>query len=272
MFTVYSWLTPALIVLGVVLVGVVVGLVWRGREGADRRPGPATYFLYGLSLVCLVVVLVGTGVGVHATAQAIGPNSSFPAIGNIEDFPPCPTADAATPATTIPPDQVPCLYFGQSESGLAPGPSQSSQAGSTAIGSGTLVAPVTDRNQYISAAVTAGLFALAGLIGYLVVWPRSRRVASESGADQGSIKQFGIAYGYVVAALSAVLLLLFVPLTVDNVFRAIAPGVNETSGHAEGIRGFVTFAVVSALATIGVLYHLRYANKLREPPLPLPEA
>jgi hypothetical protein len=268
----YSWLTPALIVLGVVLVAVVVGLIWRGRDGVDRRPGPATYFLYGLSLVCLVVVLVGTGIGAHATAQAIGPASPSPNIGNIEDFPPCPTGDTATPSTTIPPDQLPCLDFGQSESGLIPAPEQSSQASSSAVGYGTLVANVSDRNQYISAAVTAGLFGLGGLIGYLVVWPRSRRVASESGADQRRNKQFAVAYGYLVAAMSGVLLLIFVPLAIDNVFRAIAPGVNEASGHADGIRGLVTFALLSALATIGLVYHLRYVNKLREAPPPTPEA
>ena len=71
----FSWLTPVLIIGGVVLVAVVVGLIWRGRDGADGRPGPVTYFLYGLSLVCLVVMLVGAGIAVHATAQAIGPTS-----------------------------------------------------------------------------------------------------------------------------------------------------------------------------------------------------
>ena len=30
------------------------------------------------------------------------------------------------------------------------------------------------------------------------------------------------------------LLLIFVPLAVDNVFRAIAAGVNNASGHADG--------------------------------------
>ena len=69
----YTWLTPVLLVLSVVLVAVVVGLIWRSRDGADGRSGPAPYFLYGLSLVCLLFVLVGTGVGVHSTAEAIGP-------------------------------------------------------------------------------------------------------------------------------------------------------------------------------------------------------
>ena len=187
MFTVgpYSWLTPALVVLGVVLVTVVVGLIWRGRDGADRRPGPVTYFLYGLSLVCLVVMLVGTGIGVHATAQAIGPVSPNPNLTNFENFPPCPTGDSSTPSTTIPQDQLPCIDFGQSgpdPSGLTPAPDQSSEGSSSAFGSSVgyapLVADFSDRNQYISAAVTAGLFGLAGLIGYLVVWPRSRRDGS----------------------------------------------------------------------------------------------
>jgi hypothetical protein len=65
---------------------------------------------------------------------------------------------------------------------------------------------------------------------------------------------------------SGVLLLVFVPLTVDGVFRAIAPGVNNTSGHADGIRTFVTFAVLSALTAVGLIYHLHFANQRREPP------
>ena len=193
MFTVgpYSWLTPVLVVLGVVLVAVVVGLIWRGRDGADRRPGPVTYFLYGMSLVCLVVVLVGTGIGVHATAQADRSLlASPPTSADFGNFPPCPTGNTATPSTTIPPDQLPCIDFGQSGS-LRPafartqfsrhiGPSSAFVA-LRQLALIRLVGPRSDRNQYISAAVTAGLFALAGLIGYLVVWPRSRRTGSESG-------------------------------------------------------------------------------------------
>jgi hypothetical protein len=265
---------------GVLLVAVVVGLAWRGRDGFNHRPGPVTYFLYGLSLVCLVIVLVGTGIGIHAAAHAIGPTSPAPDFSDSLPFQPCSTGDTSAPSTTIPPDQLPCIDFGQSgqsESGLIPAPDQSSPdssstASGSAVGYASLVADGSDRNQYISAAVIASLFALAGLIGYLVVWPRSRRNGSESGADRRGIKQFAVAYGYLVAALSAVLLLIFVPLAVDNAFRAIAPGVNNASGHADGIRGLVTFAVLSGLATIGLVYHLRYANRLREPPPPTSEA
>jgi hypothetical protein len=280
----YSWLTPALVALGVVLVVVVVALIWRGRDEADRRPGPVTYFLYGLSLVCLLVMLVGTGIGVHATAQAIGPSSSFPSPGGFPNLQPCPTNDTTTPTTpttTIPSDQLPCINFGQSNSngesassgqsessgqsdssGLTPVPS----AASGSFGYSTLFANISDRNSYISAAVTAGLFALAGLIGFLLFWPRARRVGGDAEDDQGRVRRFGLAYGYLVSALSAVALLVFVPLAVDNVFRAIAPGVNNASGHGDGVRGFATFAVLSALAAIALVYHLRYANRLREAP------
>jgi hypothetical protein len=33
---------------------------------------------------------------------------------------------------------------------------------------------------------------------------------------------------------------------------------------ADGMRGFDTFAVFSALAAMALVYHLRYANRLRE--------
>jgi hypothetical protein len=144
-------------------------------------------------------------------------------------------------------------------------------ASSSSIGYAPLGPEILDSNQYISAAVTAGLFALAALIGYLVVWPRSRRVGSESDTDQGRVRQFGIAYGYLVAALAAVSLLIFVPVAADNVFRAIAPGVNQASGHADGIRGFITSAVLSALSAIALVYHLRYTNRLRESQPPNPD-
>ena len=54
-------------------------------------------------------------------------------------------------------------------------PDQSSLPSSTSgVAFATPVANVSDRDRYISAAVTADLFALAGLLGYLVVRPRSR--------------------------------------------------------------------------------------------------
>ncbi len=276
-FDSYSWLAPVLVVLGVVVLLVVVGLIWRGRDGADRRPGPITYFLYGLSLVCLLVMLVGGGIAVHSTAQSIGPLSPSANASPLNDLPPCPTGDTATPGTpttTIPPDQLPCINFGQSDSsdqssssdqsGLQQEPSPSASAGPVSFTN--LVADVSDRNSYISAAVTAGLFTLAGLIGFLVFWPRARRVGTDAEEDQVRVRRFGVAYGYLVATLSTLALLVFVPLTVDNIFRAIAPGVNSAPDHGDGIRGFVTFAVLSAMAGVALVYHLRYANRLREAP------
>src|SRR5262249_6492637 len=97
--------------------------------------------------------------------------------------------------------------------------------------------------------------------------PRARSSSATTSTQQRA-RQFGAAYGYLVAALSAVLLLIFVPAAADNVFKAIAPGVNQASGHAEGIRGFVTFAVLSALAAMALVHHLRYAKRLREPQPP----
>jgi hypothetical protein len=267
----YSWLTPTLIILGGVLVAVVVGLVCRGHDGVDPRPGPAAYFFYGLSLVCLIVALIGTGVGVHAATQAIDPSSPSAAnFGNFENPPPCPTGGVTTPSTTIPDAELPCINFGDSESGLTTEPSSPSPSGSS-VGYVNLVSGPTERDQYISVSASAGFLALAGLIGYLIVWPRSRRAGGESGVDPRWLRQFGVGYGYLVAGLSAMSLLIFVPVAADSVFRAIAPGVNQASGHADGVRGFITFAVLSALSAMVLVFHLRYADRLREPQPPNPD-
>jgi hypothetical protein len=61
--------------------------------------------------------------------------------------------------------------------------------------------------------------------------------------------------------------MVFVPLSVDSIFRAIAPGVNETSGHADGLRNLVTFLALSALTAAILVYHLRYASRLKETPI-----
>ncbi|HUE59601.1 MAG TPA: hypothetical protein VMO88_08475, partial [Acidimicrobiales bacterium] len=43
-----------------------------------------------------------------------------------------------------------------------------------------------------------------------------------------------------------------------------APGVNETSGHADGVRNLITFLVLSGLGALVLAYHLRFASRLRD--------
>jgi hypothetical protein len=119
-------------------------------------------------------------------------------------------------------------------------------------------------NHNISVAVAAALFGIAALVGYALVWPRARRLIARSDLDD-RLEQFALGYAYLMAGLSAIALLVFVPFSADSVFRAIAPGINQMSGHAEGTRDLVTFLVLSAFAAAILVYHLRLARDLRAP-------
>jgi hypothetical protein len=267
--------------LGVVMVLVVVvvvltifGAVVAGRNGGVRNTAPAAYFLFGLSLVTLTVAVASVGMTVSALSQLVGPSSqSFAPPGF---FPPCASVSPSTTspatgsnsgaATTIvapttvvpgplpqPPDGIPC------PSTIGPGSIYSG------VGFSNLTSPIDDSNHYISVAVAAALFGVVAMVGYFLAWRRARRPSS-MGAGLGLPPdgRLPVSYGYLVAALAALSLLVFVPVAADSIFRAVAPGVNETSGHAGGLRSLVTFLTLSAVSAAILRYHLRYAAALRE--------
>jgi hypothetical protein len=121
-------------------------------------------------------------------------------------------------------------------------------------------------NHYISVAVAAALFGLATLVGYSLTWRRARQLVDHTGLGEPPVGRLPLNYAYLVAGLAALSLLVFVPVAADSNFRAIAPGVNETSGHADGVRNLITFLALSVLAGGILIYHLRYAATLRTPP------
>ena len=221
----------------VLFLAVIAVLVMRGRDREDR-PGPMPYFLNGVALACIIVGVFAAAVTVHSVASLVGPapNSSV----NI----------SSSSSTAI----------GQSASG---GFTNSFNTGTD----NGFSAPETEssvvRNQNVSDSVTAGLFLVVALVGFRLVWPRAlREVADRAGAD------LALRYAYFVAGLAALALLVLVPLTADNVFRAIAPGVASAPGHADGVRNLLTFGLVSVLLAVILRYHLQYATRLRSGAVP----
>jgi len=230
----------------VLFLAVIAVLVMRGRD-RDERPGPMPYFLHGVALACIIVGVFGAAVTVHSVASLVGPT---------------PNSSGAISSSGS-------SGIRQSTSGTVPGsfsaPDNSFSSNSGTDNSFTSFQPDTSaaRNQNVSDSVTAGLFLVVALIGLRLVWPRAlREVGDRAAAD------LALRYSYFVAGLTALALLVMVPLTADNVFRAIAPGVAAASGHADGVRNLVTFGVVSALLAVILRYHLRYANQFRSGAVP----
>jgi hypothetical protein len=249
-----------------VVVVVIVSAALAGRNGTTRSIGPVAVFLFGFSLVTLAVGLATTGIAVHALSQLVGPSpQSFP---GPDAFPPCSVLPASTSIATTTTIPVDGSAFGSSLQSGIPCINVSGQV--TIDGTNSNPAYVDQflgiddtNNHYISEAVAAGLFALTALVGYLWAWRRAKRLTEETGLGQPPVGRLPIGYAYLVVGLAAVALLVLVPLAADSVFRAIAPGLNETSGHADGLRNLVTFVTVSALSAWVASYYLRYANSLR---------
>jgi hypothetical protein len=262
------------VISAIVLAGIVIAVIAAfvgGRNGNVRTVGPVTYFLYGLSLLTLVVGVSTAGITVHAVTELVGPTpQAFPFGANL---PPCPSSPSSTTTSTTTPGPFggsggfPCLdpsgqvtIYGSSQN-----PDQNPAYLNEGSNSSVLGFAVTDdTNHYISMAVTAGLFAVAALVGYLLVWRRANKLIDTSGFGQPPVGRFPLSYAYLVAGLAAVALLVFVPLTADSIFRAIAPGVNGASGHADGIRSLVTFLTLGLLSGGILRYHLQLAATLRK--------
>jgi hypothetical protein len=241
-----------------VLLAILAAAALRGRTSASRRPGPELYFGYGLSLMCILVTVISVGIAVHSVADLVGPSPGFSGLGAVsncvvthpssnEQFSQCslPLSSSSSANLTRP---------------LSVYPSTSAGSASTGVVLGVIGSEQT--NHEISVAVAAGLFALVAAGGWLLVWPRARRADARATDDVGATATFsplGNAYRYLVAGLAGITLLVIVPVTADSVFRAIAPGVNQTSGHAPGVRDLVTFAALSLLLGAVLVYHLRVA-------------
>jgi hypothetical protein len=248
---------------GLIVVGAVIAVALRGRNGRVGRAGPAAYLGYGLSLVCILVGVTAMGSAVHSVAELVGP-ASVDFIGIGVEFPPCSvTQSTATTNPAVPSNFVPCINYGTSSSNQASLPVGSSISGASTFGASLGAFPgVSDHNEYISDAVAAALFALVAGIGYRLIWRRTRQLGAGVQQDLVALDQFGASYGYIIAGIAGASLLLFVPVAADAVFRAAAPGIAQASGHADGLREFATFLALSIVAALVLIYHLRYARHL----------
>jgi hypothetical protein len=220
------------VAFGVVVAVILAVVVLLSLRGARRPVAPEALFLFGVSLVSLVIGVASVGVGIHAVAQLVGPspaNVSFPTLPPEAFADGGPASGSAAGGVVIPSDEV----SGASGSVLE-----------------TLNVGGDQTNHYISVAVEAALFAVAAAACYSAAWKRAQR-SSGAGLRSG--------YGYLVAGLAAVATLVLAPVSANEVFRAVAPGVTGAAGHAEGARGVVTFGALLAISLFILRAHLRFA-------------
>ena len=221
-----------------VLLALVVAIAFAvaGRAGSARRSPvrPYSLLLLGVALVSQITLVVSLGVATRALAELVGPS-------------PILAVDYASPPVPL----------------TTTGP-----AGSFAIGSrvDTATSLANDRhdrrNHDISLAVIAGFFALSASVGYEVAWRRAKSLDSNGHkeSDSGAVP---VGYVYLVAGLAALGVLFLAPLSAAALFRAIAPGVNGTSGHADGLRRLATFGVLLLISVKLLRDHFSYAATLR---------
>ncbi|HEX6393097.1 MAG TPA: hypothetical protein VFZ97_06620 [Acidimicrobiales bacterium] len=274
--TTSTFFSPILGILLAVAVLTVIVVVIASAVRAGRAHAVA-YFVFGLSLVTLATAVSMAGVVTHSVSELVGPAPQSIDTGT-SGFP-CPPPSGSTSPSTPPPNTLPSPGSALRPPAAVPGSNGASglsafcqsienaqaSSGDGGIVSGSttdLVAPTDDTNHFISVSVLAGLFGVAAAIGYLLLWRRGRTMVMEIGLDQPPLGRLPVTYGYLIAGLAVLSLLVFAPLAADNIFRAIAPGVNETSGHADGVRNLITFLVLSGLTAVILLYHLRYLSSL----------
>jgi hypothetical protein len=231
-----SAVVPILLFL-VVIVAVAVAAN-RGANGPRSPLRSYALFLLGVSFATLVMLVVSTGIATHAVSNLIGPTP----VQNVD------VSTVPAGATNSPTD-IP-----------VPPP-----AGG-AIGSyrTTVASDRQDqRNHDITEAVIAGLFALSAAVGYGLAWRRAKTLPGGLSADREVLGRLPLSYAYLIAGLAALAVLVLAPLSASALFRAIAPGVNGTSGHADGLRKLATFGVVLALSVWILQVHLRLTTRLR---------
>jgi hypothetical protein len=250
-------------VVALVALGVVVGLVLRGRA-TETRAEPLTHLLHALALVFMLVVIGASGLLVHDVAEVIGP-STVPAVESGPEYPPCDSVSTGVSTATTTTLPIPCIQYPDS-SGQSSGDLGSYQSGEATIfaGGGSIIGDdqfvdfgTYSNNASISDGVGAGLFLLMAGIGFWLTWPRARRL---SGTGTDADIRLASRYNYLVVGLAALSLLVVVPLATYNIFRAIAPGVTGAYGHADGVRTFASLAVVAGLTALALVHHLRIAR------------
>ena len=262
-------------VVVVTVIVVVIASAVRGGEGS--RAGAVAYFLFGLSLVTLGTAVATTGIVTHSVSELVGPTpQTFDT-----PYPDCSSSSSSNStdsASTAPSSTTSTTLAENNSSGLnAFCQSISSGNGQALFANGSAVTPnnsftsftTDDTNHYISLSVLTGLFFLTAAIAYFFSWRRARRMVREVGLGQAPLGRLPVTYSYLIAGLAVLSLLVFLPLTADNIFRAIAPGVNETSGHADGLRNLVTFLVLSGLSAGILRYHLGYLAALHRDATPI---
>ena len=262
-------------VVVVTVIVVVISSAVRGGEGAERA-GAVAYFLFGLTLVTLGTGVATAGILTHSVSELVGPTpQTFDA-----PYPDCSSSSSNSTgsSSTAPSSTTSTTVADNNSSGLnALCQSISSGSGQALFANGDAATPensftsftTDDTNHYISLSVLTGLFFLTAAIAYFFSWRRARGMVREVGLGHAPLGRLPVTYAYLIAGLAVLSLLVFVPLTADNIFRAIAPGVNETSGHADGVRNLVTFLVLSGLSAEILWYHLRYLAALRRDAMPI---
>ncbi len=118
--------------------------------------------------------------------------------------------------------------------------------------------PTFTTDQYVSQAVLAGLFFIVSLLAFAGInW----RIGKDRGSDLAR-PSIG-AYSIFVALISAVAVLVLIPLAGDAIFQAVAPRVNGIHGFAPGLTNLVTEVALLAVFVPSVIVYGRIANRWR---------
>ncbi|HEX4864766.1 MAG TPA: hypothetical protein VFV02_11870, partial [Acidimicrobiales bacterium] len=218
-----------LVVLVLVVLVTIIALAARNDDGRPRVTGPVTYFLLGVSLVTLGIGVSTAGIVTHSVSELVGPASYDLTASDISG---CSSSSSNLGSSSSSDVTIPVT--------IPQGDLNGSTLCSDGAGSAGLISGSGNNdNHYISSAVAAGLFGLAALAGFLLVWRRVLHMVREKGIGVPPVGRLPLNYAYLVAGLAALSLLVFIPAGADSIFRAIAPGVNETAGHAEGVRNLI---------------------------------
>jgi hypothetical protein len=244
-------LTSALVVI--VLVVAIASAV-RREDGSGA--GPVAFFLFGMSLLTISLGVVSAGVLTYSVSELVGPSPQgiFSAIGSSTNF--CSSSSGSS--SSLIPTNSPSSFSNSNGTNI-------DLCGNSGSSDLNLAGSNSDTDPYISAAVFAGIFLVIAVLGFGLAFSRARRLVGSVGFGRPTVGRLPLTYAFLMAGLAAISLLAFVPIAGDSIFRAIAPGVNGTSGHAGGLRMLVTFAVLSGLSAAILVYHLRMARSLREP-------